>query len=78
MRFVCFILGALFLLLVLSNSNVLGFFHIVVFCFIIIPYDSVCFLMRDRKGVGPDERGEGQKLGGIEGRESVIRVYYFQ
>lgn len=47
-------------------------------CLIIIPWEPVCLLMRDRKGVGPDERGEGEELGGIEGGESVIRVHYFQ
>lgn len=34
--------------------------------------------MRDGKGVDPDGRGSGKELGGVEGGESVIRVYYMR
>ena len=30
--------------------------------------------MRDRKGVDPDGKGDGEELGGV-GRETVIRLY---
>ena len=32
--------------------------------------------MRYRKGVDPDGRRGGEDLGRIEGRETVIRIYY--
>jgi hypothetical protein len=35
----------------------------------------VCFLRRDRKGVHLYGRGGGEKLGGIEGGETVISTY---
>lgn len=33
--------------------------------------------MRDIKGVDPDARGGRDKLG-VEGRESIIRIYYMR
>lgn len=53
--------------LVSSNSNILVFFY-----FIITPWKTACFFMRDRKGVDQDRRGEG---------ETIISTYkniYFQ
>lgn len=40
------------------------------FCFILLlyyyyPYMPICFVMKDRKGVDPDERGDRKKLGGV-------------
>jgi hypothetical protein len=32
----------------------------------------VCFLRRDRKGVTPSERGDGETLGGFEGGKTII------
>jgi hypothetical protein len=38
---------------------------------------KVCsFLIRDRKGADLGGRGGGKKLGGREGGETVIRIYY--
>lgn len=34
--------------------------------------------MRDRNGVDVDRRGDGEKQGGVEGGESIIRVYYMR
>lgn len=41
---------------------------------LISPYMSICFLMRDIKGVGWD--GGRGKLGGVEGGETIVRIYY--
>lgn len=34
-------------------------------------YDSCCFLMRDRKDVDLDRKGDREKLGGING-EGIV------
>jgi hypothetical protein len=34
------------------------------------------FLRKDRKRIGLDGRGGGNKLEGVEGRETVMKVYY--
>ena len=31
--------------------------------------------MGDRKGVDPDRRGGGKKLGGVEAEETIIKIY---
>jgi hypothetical protein len=36
------------------------------------------FLRRDRKRMGSDWREVREKLGGGEGRETVIRIYYME
>ena len=38
--------------------------------------EACSFLMRDRKGVDLDGRDGGEELGGVEGEETVIRIYY--
>jgi hypothetical protein len=43
---------------------------------IMIPWKPVCLLVRDRKGEDPDGRGDGEELGGLQGQETVIRMYY--
>lgn len=45
------------------------------FYFIIFPLMPVCFLMIDKMGVNPNERGSGKELGGLEGVETVIEIY---
>lgn len=42
---------------------------------LIIPYEHVCFLMRDRKGVDLDERRGGEELGGAQERKTRIREF---
>ena len=37
--------------------------------------EACSFLMTDRKGVDPEKRRGGEELGGVQGRESIIRVY---
>ena len=37
--------------------------------------EACSFLMIDRKGVDPEKRRGGEELGGVQGRESIIRVY---
>jgi hypothetical protein len=32
--------------------------------------------MRDRKGIDPDRRDGGKKLGGVGGKGAVNRIYY--
>lgn len=39
---------------------------------------DVCFLIKDRKGVDMDGRGDGTELGAVEGRDTVIRKYYIK
>ena len=54
-------------------------FYLVMFYFIfiiIIPQKAVCFLIINRKQLNLDGRGCGEKLGGIERRGTIIRVYY--
>lgn len=36
---------------------------------------EVCFLRRDRKGADPDRRGGREKLGGVKGGETIIRIF---
>lgn len=36
---------------------------------------SPCFLMRDRKVVGPNRRGGEEELGVMERKETIIRIY---
>lgn len=38
--------------------------------------EACSFLTRDRKGVDWDGRGGGEGLGGVEGGETIIRIYY--
>lgn len=33
--------------------------------------------MRGRKGVDPKERGGGEELGGVEGGETIIKIYLY-
>ena len=52
-----------------SNFDSLVFLHPVIFylvmfgCYLL---EACTFLMRDRKGADPEERGGGEELGGIE------------
>lgn len=32
--------------------------------------------MRDRKGLSPDGRESGKKVGGIDGEETITKIYY--
>ena len=60
----------------LSSFNVMVF--VLSFIFVMFGHSrlEVCsFLMRDRKGVDPDESGGGEGLEGAEERETVIRIY---
>jgi hypothetical protein len=34
--------------------------------------------MRDRKGVDPNRRGSKEELGGVEGGETIFRIYYMR
>jgi hypothetical protein len=34
--------------------------------------------MRDKKGVDLDGRRGGEELGGVEGGETIIRIYYVE
>lgn len=56
-----------------------GLFHItnfkfdMLYCYFL---EACSFLTRARKGVNPDGKGSRENLGGMEGGETVIRVYY--
>lgn len=47
-------------------------------CFYLILLLEVClFSKRDRKGMGPDGRGGGEELGGVDGGGGiVIKIHY--
>jgi hypothetical protein len=38
----------------------------------------VCFLVRDRNGVDLDERRGREELGGVEGGETMVQIYYMR
>jgi hypothetical protein len=44
----------------------LTFYFVVFYCYLL---EACCFLMRNRKGVDPEETGGGEKQGGIEGEK---------
>lgn len=55
------------------------------FCFIILCFivlfgcnllKACSFVMRARKGVGPEAREGVGELGAVKGRENIIRIYY--
>jgi hypothetical protein len=46
--------------------------YYILFCYVL---EACSFPTRDRKGVDLDGRGHGEKLGGVERRETVIRIY---
>lgn len=53
------------------------FFCFILFSFIILSWMSICFLLRDRKGVeGKAGREGGQEIARIRGGETTIRIYY--
>lgn len=76
--------GSLILLLSLALFPLLVFFQLmhllffILFYFVIIPYKPICLLMRDRKRVELNRRGGGEKLGGVEGGDIIIKIYYIQ
>lgn len=41
-------------------------------------YAVIPSVMRDRIGVDPYMRGNGEELRGVEGGEKVIRIYYMR
>lgn len=63
----CTFSWAVFLLFVLSCS----------FLFVLFYYcpSNDCFLRRLRKGVDLEGRRGGEKLEGVEGRETIVRIY---
>lgn len=51
---------------------------VVSYLILLLPHKPVCFLMKYRKKMDPYGRGVGEELGGLEGEESVIRIYYMR
>ena len=37
--------------------------------------EACCFLMRHRKGMDPEGKGGEEEVEGVEGEETVIRIY---
>lgn len=73
-------LGTLFLLLVCcvqikKKMIVFASSHYILFCHVCYLLEACSFQMWDRKWVDPEGRGNGEKLGGIERRETAIRIY---
>ena len=65
---------ALFLVCLCSPILICLFFiYHVALPFIIVPQMLVCFLRRYRKDVAP--KGDGYEQGGVEGGETIIRIY---
>jgi hypothetical protein len=52
---------------------VLVLFDLIIFYY---PIEVFSFSNERQKRVDPDGRGSGEELGGVEGKESVIRIYY--
>jgi hypothetical protein len=57
-------------------------FHLFLFYYYPLNYPlETCLFSNDWKsggGLDPDRRGGGEELGGIEGGESVISIYYIR
>lgn len=58
-----------------SHSDLFILFYSI-FLFYYQLIEALSFLVRNRKIVDPYERGGGKELGGIEGGEFIIRIYY--
>lgn len=69
----------LYVFLMLFNWLSPLFADFVLLCFLVVILLAACFLTRDRnrkrKGV---DRNEGEDLGGAEGCEATIRIYYMK
>lgn len=59
----------------LSNFDVMVLFssYYILFCY--DPLEACSLLMRRKKGSGSGWEGSGEKLGGVEGGETVIGIY---
>ena len=77
----CFLLLGLFFFYFFALSNFAGMMFVLpyifaVFCCYLLEVSY--FLMRDCKGVDLDVRGSEEELEGVEGFETVIRIYYIR
>jgi hypothetical protein len=70
----CFILFCLYYILLMLYYCVIFYYYPLEACFVFLFF--IFFLMRDRKGVNPEGRGGGKKLGGVDAEGTVIRIYY--
>lgn len=50
--------------------------HLVIFSYYPLETCFYFFLIRHRKGVDAGGRGDGEEVGGLDGGETVIRIYY--
>ena len=60
----------------LFNFDVIDFVLSFFVMFYYYPLEACFFEVRYRKGMGEDGLGGGEELGGVEGGETVIRIYY--
>lgn len=52
------------------------FYHIALFCNVVLLSLTRLFFSTERqKGMDPNGRGYGEELGGVEGRETIIRLH---
>lgn len=68
--------GAIFILIALSKSNVFVF-ALPYFILLLLSFWNL-FLLKDRNGMDMDGQGYGEKLGGVNGIETQIRLYYIR
>ena len=54
------------------------FLHFILLYLLVLFLEVCYFLMKDRKGVDLDGRGGGEELGGVEGGEIIIKIYYIR
>ena len=80
--FLCLLLGLLFhLFIALSSLDVMVFVlsYYTLFCHVGWCLLKACsFLMRDRKGVDSEGRGDREELEGVRGRITGIKIYYIR
>lgn len=60
------------------ESLLLYLIYLIIFCFVMIDcyiLKAYFLLMRDRKGMDPEGGRGGEELGGLEGGDTVIRIY---
>jgi hypothetical protein len=68
----------IFLAVGLACLHVMGLFYFNIFYFVIFYhciFKAYSFLMRNRQGGDPIERRGGGEQGGVDGKETVIRIY---
>ena len=78
------VLGILFFLLGYSihpwceNLSFFLLYFVFVLFLVVVDLKAYSFLKKDGRGVDPGERGSKGKLGRVNGRETVVGMYYMR